>query len=81
MTEETLKLDPFSMNRGQRRRMKRALKMGRTPSREEAGTLIIAGYGDSPDVKVEPVKVRVPRAFEAEQSAGALEVIANAGRI
>lgn len=61
----TVQTDPFALNRAARRRMKKAIKLSHTPSREEASALILAGYRESPyQIVDEPVKVRIPRAWE-----------------
>lgn len=43
--------------------MKKAIKLPRTPSRQEAANLILGGYEKSE----EPAKVNIPRAFDSER--------------
>ena len=51
---------PEIVNRATRRRLKRALKLGYTPSAELAGEYLAKMERER---AVEPVKVRLPRAF------------------
>lgn len=64
-TEHNVSLltSPFSLNRAARRQMKKAIKLPRTPSRQEAANLILGGYEKSE----EPAKVNIPRAFDSER--------------
>lgn len=62
----------YELNRAFRRRMKKGAKLAKTPTREEASELLAslkADFAKTYDLKKEPVKVRIPRAFEGTDAA------------